>query len=306
MNSSKIYIEEISKAWEIINNVNSNKIIVASNNGTGKTTTLNKINMFSKETNNYIFDFDANNITVRNQKQFYEHYYEVLMAYKIINANPLLFTNDEKLKIATYIMDNSNYIDYCWYDSDIVTIESFKTFDLTESIASKVLDSSNNSNLLLIKNFDQICASSEYVQAILERYFKLFDKVIIEADTNANNLYEEDNKDDIINSGYTFVNINQVYTLEFYKNIIKDIINIYYNNTNTNNKIPFTFDMISDDIILKLIENYNYNINQFKDIIKNFITNYEMYGYIPKDKIDYYLGTHNLNKTKKRLYLGHS
>ncbi len=276
------FLREVTdKECEKLNTLNSGTIIINGGRGSGKSVLLNEntnrelgkplnqtilMNFDPMKLNQYK-DFDNN---------FFEHYYEILFAKKLLNYlqinYPITFQKEflkENDKISNCILELDNYLREFLF-SDININKYYQTNELVNDIIKKMINKLKVDYLnLAIDRFDWINNSNELTQKILSKYFNNFNKTFITVDD------ETIDDKDLQNNGYQLMNISYNYRID----ILKEIFRRRLKTIETNFKVEFIPDGIFDYLVIKT----KGNISLMFDILKEWILDYD---WDPKCEID--------------------
>ena len=265
--------EETDKECEKLNNLNKGTIIINGGRGTGKSVLLNENTNreLGKPINQTILmNFDSIGFSHHEtfNNNFYEHYYEILFAKKLLNYlklnYPMLFQKEflkENDKINRCILEVDNYINEIYF-SDVNINKYYKSNELVNDIIQKMIKNLKVSYLnLALDRFDWINNSNELVQKLLSKYFNNFNKTFITVDD------ETIDPKKLEKNGYQFMNISYNYDID----VIKEIFNRRLKTIETKFKIELIPDGILDFLVIKT----KGNIKLMLEILKEWITDYD-------------------------------
>ena len=265
--------EETDKECEKLNNLNKGTIIINGGRGTGKSVLLNENTNreLGKPINQTILmNFDSIGFSHHEtfNNNFYEHYYEILFAKKLLNYlklnYPMLFQKEflkENDKINSCILEVDNYINEIYF-SDVNINKYYKSNELVNDIIKKMIKGLKVSYLnLALDRFDWINNSNELVQKLLSKYFNNFNKTFITVDD------ETIDPKKLEKNGYQFMNISYNYDID----VIKEIFNRRLKTIETKFKIELIPDGILDFLVIKT----KGNIKLMLEILKEWITDYD-------------------------------
>ena len=265
--------EETDKECEKLNNLNKGTIIINGGRGTGKSVLLNENTNreLGKPINQTILmNFDSIGFSQHEtfNNNFYEHYYEILFAKKLLNYlklnYPMLFQKEflkENDKINSCILEVDNYINEIYF-SDVNINKYYKSNELVNDIIQKMIKDLKVSYLnLALDRFDWINNSNELVQKLLSKYFNNFNKTFITVDD------ETIDPKKLEKNGYQFMNISYNYDID----VIKEIFNRRLKTIETKFKIELIPDGILDFLVIKT----KGNIKLMLEILKEWITDYD-------------------------------
>lgn len=276
LKSHNCVIEPIDKVFEEIKTNNSKKIIVTGGRGVGKTLVLSNCDKKTKNTSNPIIftRFDSVGLFSKGldyifNKEFYEHYYEIIMSYKLLNyvkeqckVSDRETSKYRKLvsfedKLNAYDKKLINYINNICYDEDVYLPELLSTKELTEGLLEIVKDSLDLENVsLAIDRFDWTNSNNRISQEVLSKYFDMFSKVIITSDDNS--LFRKEEREKLNKKGYAFIDVTYGKEPIIVKKIVKN--KIEQCNQNIRN-LEFNYQNISEDIYQEMIDKTKGNIN---------------------------------------------
>ncbi len=268
------FLREVTdKECEKLNNLNSKTVIINGGRGTGKSVLLNENTNreLGKPINQtilmYFDSIDFSHFETFDNN-FFEHYYEILFAKKLLNYlkcnYPLLFQKEflkENDKINSCILEIDNYINEIYF-SDVNINKYYKSNELVNGIIQKMINKLNVSYLnLAIDRFDWINNSNELAQKLLSKYFNNFNKTFITVDDETIDTKKLKNK------GYQFMNISYNYNID----VIKEIFNRRLKTIETNFKIELIPDGILDFLVIKT----KGNIKLMLEILKEWRIDYD-------------------------------
>ena len=199
---------------------------------------------------------------------FFEHYYEILFAKKLLNYlklnYPMLFQKEflkENDKINSCILEVDNYINEIYF-SDVNINKYYKSNELVNDIIKKMIKGLKVSYLnLALDRFDWINNSNELVQKLLSKYFNNFNKTFITVDD------ETIDEKELEKNGYQFMNISYNYRID----AIKEIFNRRLKTIETNFIVEFIPDGILDFLVIKT----KGNIKLMLEILREWIIDYD-------------------------------
>ena len=268
------FLREVTdKECEKLNNLNKGTIIINGGRGTGKSVLLNENTNreLGKPINQTVLmNFDSIGFSHHEtfDSIFFEHYYEILFAKKLLNYlklnYPMLFQREflkENDKINSCILEVDNYINEIYF-SDVNINKYYKSNELVNDIIKKMIKGLKVSYLnLALDRFDWINNSNELVQKLLSKYFNNFNKTFITVDD------ETINPKKLEKNGYQFMNISYNYDID----VIKEIFNRRLKTIETKFKIELIPDGILDFLVIKT----KGNIKLMLEILKEWITDYD-------------------------------
>ena len=268
------FLREVTdKECEKLNKLNKGTIIINGGRGTGKSVLLNENTNreLGKPINQTILmNFDSIGFSHHEtfDNNFFEHYYEILFAKKLLNYlklnYPMLFQREflkENDQINSCILEVDNYINEIYF-SDVNINKHYKSNELVNDIIQKMIKELKVSYLnLAIDRFDWINNSNELVQKLLSKYFNNFNKTFITVDD------ETIVPKKLEKNGYQFMNISYNYDID----VIKEIFNRRLKTIETKFKIELIPDGILDFLVIKT----KGNIKLMLEILKEWITDYD-------------------------------
>lgn len=276
LKSNYCVIKPIDNIVNEIKNNDSRRIIVKGGRGVGKTLTLSNCSLKTKDTSNPIIftKFDSIGFCSKELEHifdtdFFAHYYEVIMSYKLLNyikeqhnLSNIKDVEYDKLilfedKLNNYDNKLVNYINNVCYDEAVCLHELLSTGELTEELLKNIKNIFRVDTIsLAIDRFDWTNGNNIISQEVLSKYFDMFDKVIITSDDIS--LQEEKNKERLLKKGYSFINIKYGNDIEF----VKEIINKKIDQCNQNiRNLGFNSSNISNDTYQNIVNKANGNIS---------------------------------------------
>lgn len=282
VNSKEFVREPIDSICKNFEDSSSKKIILCggmdTGRGSGKSVILHNLEKrgIGKNQQCIYISFDLgfiHNLDSIYTKEFFEHYYEVIVTKKILNYinkyYEFTYENEFKLfdkKINFWIKEINNYINTARYYENMRLSRYLKSGEISGIILTKLKKSLNIDLLSLsIDRFDWINGSSQLSQTILSKYFDMFDKIIITSDDKNVKLDNRNNK--YIRQGYeihqTFIGKNPTIV----KEIIRRRIKQFTNNKNTG----FNPNLLTDNIFQIMLHKANGNIDVILDSVSDFI-----------------------------------
>lgn len=274
--SDEFVKQPVNEISESLKKNTANKIIIYGQGGCGKTTVLYNHQYRSIGTDNPVIytRFDSVGMFGDNRAEresayddkFVNCYYELIMANKILN---FIENNYEKV-FAKYFRGNKeelkkllgetyNYIRESSYRSVAFDMR-LSVGELSASYIEKLKKVIGINTLsLIIDRFDWTDGHSETAQVALREYFKIFDKSIITTDDESI-VNDESSRIELINKGFDLIEINYGKDLEIMKRLLALRIN-KYNSTVKEKEQRFPFELLSDEVIERLLEKANGNIS---------------------------------------------
>ena len=287
--------EPVDEICEKIENSESNKIIVTGNRHSGKTTVLKRLEERGLNTDNQTICTDflypvlpAKEPDACYDEEFFNSFYEALFTKKILLY--IYYNNPEKFY--NYFRNDSIINSYCLKDTEhfINANVLYKNmirndssyFPKKKEYSKDLLEKMKNLleveriNLAII-NFDQTNNSSKYAQNLLEDYFDMFDKVILEV--HDHNL----NRKKLKEKGYDFQRVNYGYRKDVIKAILLKTIN-RFNEIDLVYRIPRY--IYKDDELIKAFKKANGNISLMIDSLYSADELRRFQGIITPDTIN--------------------
>ena len=268
INSNLFIKEPVHKILEQLKNNNKKTIILTGGRGIGKSVVLQTHelkNNHTKDKSIYMSFSGIGILSTPYTKEFLEHYYELVMSYNILNylkrTHEVTYENNFK-EIENYLseinIDTNNYMRHCGYRK-INLNKKLKFGEVTTKIIKEIRKNYNiNSLTLLIDRFDWTNARDEVTQTILQRYFHLFNKVIITTDSQINN-------EELDKKGYSIFEINYNKKIDVIKKIIEAQVKLHNETTEYD---MFLINSVSDEIYEKLIHETNGNISSILSVFE--------------------------------------
>lgn len=287
LNSKEIVREPVNDLYKKISNDPSQKIILTGGRGTGKTITLRNMETENINSNNTIFYIDFSSINVLQQKQpkfinkqFLCHIYELTLCKYILNYIKKnyfsiyeIYFKDFDLLLYSITEKTNSCINNSFYESIKLNNYLIPT-ELSYKILNNFRNCLNvNSICLIIDRFDWL-NNNEMSQYIVSSFFDMFDKSIITADDYS--LQNKENRQNFIDKGYSFVDVDYGKDIDIAKNILQKRIE-YYNAIVDPDHTPFSKENIADEIYEILINKTNGNITLMLDCLKNVIELWNCY-----------------------------
>ena len=253
-----------------LKNSDKNKIILSGGRGVGKTTVLKNIEkeslgsniqtIYSKPNESITF---SNNPNDKFNKEFFNHYYEVVMTDIILSYLRKYYSlsYNKYFKDEDFLMDNLIMEVKDSIKSGSANIrKTLFTKELSSALVKKVKEVLKLEKLsLIIDRFDHINGTSNYTQKLLLNYFDLFDKVYLTTDDSMITM----KKRNLENKGFYLQNIDYGTDKEILKEIITKRIELYNEEYNKNINI----DLFTSDNMIDLYLNEESNIKILLDAI---------------------------------------
>lgn len=307
MKNDTLIIKDASE--EVIRKIEdkkANKLIIAGQNGSGKTTTLkyytNKNidnNVIYIDYKNIFYDYSLNTIE-------YKFYHELILSKKIldfIKNNTKYYHNfDMYSKIIDHELENFYiYLVTRFYGKTDINFDRSFISNITFNIKS--IDT--NPITLIIDHFDLVGNSSQRFQEFMKSYFCFFDKIIITS--NDSDILKPSRKKDLENKDYEIIKIDYNYNVKYVKEILdkyflewfpSNFIDIKYAK-----KIKEIITIIRNDNFCKyLINKTNGNIDMMLSIIRTFYVSDQNINEII-NQVSNVQDQLNIKIPRKRLYL---
>ena len=196
VNSEEFVREPVDEKVNEILSSSSKKIILTGGKSVGKSTvlySLEKRGLGGKEQT--IYYCPEKDIVLRKEpnenysNELFDYLYELQFTNNILiyikNNYPILFENKfkkDKELVEKYLKELYNQITNSLYGDANIDIK-FSTKELSLAILSRFYDKMKIKKLnLAIDGFDKANDSSKYVQELYQKYFNMFDKVILTSD----------------------------------------------------------------------------------------------------------------------------
>lgn len=274
-NDSDWFVSEpVDEICEKIENSERDKIIVTGNRHSGKTTVLKRLEERGLNTDNQTICTDFLYPVLPSEEpdacydeEFFNSFYEALFTKKIL----MYIQHNNRVEFYNYFRNDSIINSYCLKDIKyfIKANVLFKNmirndssyFPKKKEYSKDLLEKMKNLleiekiNLAII-NFDQTNNSSKYAQNLLEDYFDMFDKVILEV--HDHNL----NRKKLKEKGYDFQRVNYGYRKDVIKAILLKKIK-RYNDGDIEYRIPK--HLYRDENLIKAFKKANGNISLMID-----------------------------------------
>ncbi|MBR1377124.1 MAG: hypothetical protein IJ565_04880 [Bacilli bacterium] len=198
--SDKFIETPVNEVNSIIDAMKDKVVVINGDNGIGKSTILNARNINPKKnTSSILADFRKDSVISFLEPELHEHYLEISMTNALIDH----VMKKGKTSQVAYAIDraNSKYMGYLIeYLNDLSLFDELSPFpedeeplcvgDYTEALIHDIKKNEGTDSIeLLIDNFDIIEESNPNAQKGIQKYFDLFDKVVLV--TNDEN-YESD------------------------------------------------------------------------------------------------------------------
>lgn len=278
VNSKEFVREPVDRICKIFEDSSSKRSILGTERGSGKSVILHNLEKrgIGTEQQCIYTSFDLGFIHGLDSiytKEFFEHYYEVIIAKKILNYinkyYEFTYENEFKfidMELNILIKEINNYINTARYYENMRLSRYLKSGEISGEILTKFKKSLNIDSLnWAIDRFDWINGSSELSQTILSKYFDMFDKTIITTDDKNMKVANHSNK--YIKQGY------DIYYTTIGKNpiIVKEIIRRRIKQYNNDKNTEFNVNLLTDNIYQIITDKANGNIDVILDSVSNFI-----------------------------------
>ena len=235
VDSEQFVKEPVEKEVNDILNLDTGKIILTGGRGVGKSTVLYRLQKEGIGTKEQTIGTSYSAIIIGDREpsekfddKMFDHYYELLFTRKILHYISENYPEICEKHFASDIeFINSLFKDFdTEYNNSLFKIVSFKhlyeTKELSANILNKFRDICEIEKLnLTVDGFDSANGSSEYVQNIFQRYFDMFDKVVLAV--NDTNLDDKRLNDE----GYAIRKLSYGNDKEILKEIIKRRESLY-------------------------------------------------------------------------------
>lgn len=247
--------------------IGGNRVILAGNRGTGRSVILSSRERehAGSENPSIYTRFDACGMFGKREdevfnREFMEHYYEVLMSGKILDYvrrfYPDVYVKKFMKDDALYegrLYDTDKYIRDAYYVERQLR-EKFSPKEITGDLVGKVRNSIGADSLeLMIDRFDWTHNSDERIQSILANYFDLFDRTIITSDDSTID------KKHLNDEGYSIGQCGYTHIPVVVREIIKRRIDL--GKEMNQDETPFPIDEVSDKTIRDLVDRTDGNMN---------------------------------------------
>lgn len=270
IHDSRFVREPADQYGRILQDSSSNRIILNTGRGSGKSVILHNMESCNVGTNNLViytnFDSIVNFSRVPNDyfnEIFFEHYYELNFSWKILHYIEKYYSliyekyfKDIELLLKKLSSEFDKSVRQIYSDGLIINNPLYATQLSSEILARLKKNLDISSVILAIDRFDWTNGRSCFSQQILSKYFDMFNKVIITSDDEA--LADENVRKNFEDKGYSFMSQSYGSDLEFIKNIIKKRVQFY---NDSNRDYTFNIDNVTDTIYEDLIKNSNGNIS---------------------------------------------
>lgn len=270
IHDSRFVREPADQYGRILQDSSSNKIILNTGRGSGKSVILHNMESCKVGTDNPViytrFDSIVNFSRVPNDyfnEIFFEHYYELNFSWKILHYIEKYYSltyekyfKDIELLLKKLSSEFDKSVRQIYSDGLIINNPLYATQLSSEILARLKKNLDISSVILAIDRFDWTNGRSCFSQQILSKYFDMFNKVIITSDDET--LADENVRKNFEDKGYSFMSQSYGSDLEFIKNIIKKRVQFY---NDSNRDYTFNIDNVTDTIYEDLIKNSNGNIS---------------------------------------------
>jgi hypothetical protein len=277
---SSTYVREpVDNVRKQIENSSSKKIIVGNGRGIGKSVLLTELEgkNISNEQQYVKMAFDP--VMHLNDEKLSQHYYEMQIAKNLINyiAKYYSYTYQNNFKnddiaIKNIINETNKYLRNRYFTNEQLT-KYLQNGELTENLINKIKSLLKISQLnLAIDRFDWTNGNNKSDQLILNNYFNKFDSVVITSDDEE--IKRKARRDNLINKGYDFINLNYGADDNYIKAIIRNRI-AEYNINRCYNHRNFNEDLLTDEVYQYLINKTRGNMNLMINSLAVFLNNWE-------------------------------
>lgn len=263
LNEELIIEEPLNKVNEQINKIDNKVVVLGGGRGIGKSMVLlnRTINNAKKDISTIYTQFDACDTIDYLKPEYHEHYIELMMTRELLTyigrkneETPVTFAiQKEKSK---YMKDLVKYINEGYYTDELDIVGSGRKLlnigDFSKELISKI--SKNEPIELLIDRFDWSESSNKSFQKGMEKYFELFDRVVLTTD------------DENYSSNYPLV------TLDYSKDmhIVSAILSKIVMESKTKDKALW-LDFLHNQTIQKLILRSNGNLKTLISTLNSLI-----------------------------------
>ena len=254
-----------------INSTDNRVIVIGGGKGIGKSTILNNrnYNNITNGVSSIYTRFDASNTIGYLDKEFHEHYVELMMTnkllnYILLNGKPTPVTFAIEREKSKYFKDLNTYMNNSFYNEELDIVSSNRNLldigDFTEELIYLINKYEGSKKLeLLIDRFDHAEGSSESFQRCMEKYFAYFDKVILTTD------------DENYQSQYPIITID--YSKDMH--IVSSILSKVVMGSNSINSLSW-LDFLNNQTIQKLISRSNGNLKVLINTLNYLIENIQI------------------------------
>lgn len=270
IHDSRFIREPADQYGRILQDSSSNKIILNTGRGSGKSVILHNMESCNVGTNNPViythFDSIVNFSRVPNDyfnEIFFEHYYELNFSWKILHYIEKYYSStyekhfkDIELLLKKLSSEFDKSVRQIYSDGLIINSPLYATQLSSEILARLKKNLDISSVILAIDRFDWTNGRSCFSQQILSKYFDMFNKVIITSDDEA--LTDENVRKNFEDKGYSFMSQSYCSDLNVIKSIIKKRVQFY---NDSNRDYTFNVDNVTDTIYEDLINNSSGNIS---------------------------------------------
>lgn len=281
---SKEYVKKpVENICKLIQESDSKKIILSGGRGTGKSVVLCNL----ENQNNFIYmKFDPIQMFKLDDvfdEKFFKHYYEMIFMKKLllyIKQNYRIiyeqyFTDFEEL-YSDVVNYTTKYINNSRYESASIG-RYLSSTEISGEILEKLKNEAGiNSLNLAIDRFDWTNGADELSQVILNKYFCMFDKILVTSDDES---LDRNSKRRLTEKGYSFVNVDYGKKISIIKQIVSKRIESYNQNINHDcGEKYFPLSIMEKSIYENLIEKANGNISLIIDCLRETIETYNFKG----------------------------
>ena len=277
-------IDEVNKN---ITDTNARRVVLASGRGSGKSVILGKRELDSLNTKNpaILTRFDAAGMFGTKDNQFFnkkviEHYYEVVMAKKLLNYikeyYPELYRRDcarIDSVVSEKILEVDRYINNAFYQNVGLSQTLFSGEIVSEIVSILRKGTKADSLTLMIDRFDWTHNSDPRVQNILKNYFDMFERVIVTSDDSS--IKDDRRRNSLEDKGFKIVDFGYSSNPQVVKDIIKP--RFLLDESKVGSK-KFSVDDISDEDFVSLVDRCDGNISTMLDVLRDTETLYHWSG----------------------------
>lgn len=262
------------------------KVILASGRGSGKSVILSRREIDGLNTKEpaILTRFDASGIFGNKENKYFtreciEHYYEVVMAKKLLNFIKEYYP-DLYLRKFTRINDVTSerllevdrYINGAGYRGVSLKQTLFSGESVSEIMSLFRQGTGAESVTLMIDRFDWTHNSDSRVQNILKNYFEMFEKVFITSDDPT--IMVDKKLNALLDKGYEVVDFG--YSSD--PSVVRKIVEARFSLDEEDEESKFPVEMISDEDYQKLVERCCGNISTILDTVREAEVLYQWSG----------------------------
>lgn len=313
---SDLFVSEVvDEANAAITAKPSKKIILAGSRGSGRSIVLHTREKESAWTGDpaILTRFDAVGMFGTKDDDVFNrevmaHYYEILMSKKILNYirqyYPQVFEKEFRkvdIKVREKLLDIDHYINDAYYKPMKIQ-HKLISGEISSEIMSKFRKATGAESVtLMIDRFDWTHNSDPRVQAILKRYFDMFEKVIITTDDKKANSLK--GVASLIDKGFEVAAIGYGQSAETVEEIVRRRFAL--SDEYEEGRKVFPISDVSGEVFESLVEKSNGNIDVILNTFREADTLYQWDGkdFDPNNQLEKICGR-ELNKVKQLRKMG--